>query len=1399
MTYQKHTNVDLEKRDDASNQLPIYRHEGRGLGVAFDNITVQGHSEGQRTVLDLPQILGNILETPLSLFSKLVNQQTTPQSNIVQGVSGVLLPGETMLVLGRPGSGCTTVLKVIANNRDSFAAVDGEVHYGGIKAQEMSQGLKSEIVYSSEDDLHFPTLPVKDTLDFALRLRKPAKYPGNDAQFAAELTDKLVNALGIAHTKKTIVGDSLTRGVSGGERRRVSLAEAMAVNSTLVCWDNPIRGLDSSSALEFLRVLKRMSKATGMTNVVTLYQASETMYRECFDRTIVMYDGRMIFSGKMIEAKRYFEDLGFNCPDRQTTPDFLTSVTSPAERKIRNDYRGPLYLDPESLAQAFRQSPHYARLQQERGLYSRSTETNATTQDEFRREVGRLRSSVAFNNAIEPSAMGKQILVGTKRYYQLFWNDRNTFFTVVSLCIANALIAGSGFYAAPKTASGSFERSGALFFALAYFCLNSLTEVVKTVNARAILLKQHNLGFIHPAAYAIIQTIADIPAALIQTLVFSCCYYFLVGLSSSAPQFFIFVLITFVHCSAVSTMFRMLGAWAPSLSISHLLAGCALPVACLYSGYAPPVPTMHLWGSWIRRVSPTPYAMEALIGNEFHNIKLHCTDSQLIPSGPGYNDIRHQACPMQGAQTGSAEVNGAVYAYGMYGYTRAHLWRNFGIIMAMWVLYTIIGAIGLMVMTRENGRATGPVYKRGALPPQVSSSEFQTQATIAEEVTGSESETDVAEPMDVAPTQEPPAAKDPLTNQDRASFTFDNLSYFVNVEGTEKQLLNQISGYVRPGQLTALMGASGAGKTTLLDNLSRRKTEGRMTGDILLGGSPLSSAFARSCGFCMQQDIHEALTTVREALQFSALLRQPAEAPRSEKLAYVEHIISLLELGTIADALVGATGDGQLNVEERKRVTIGVELAAKPSALLFLDEPTSGLDSQAAYSIVAFLRKIAAEGVPIVCTIHQPSGVIFEMFDHVMLLAPGGRTVYFGETGTNASTITEYFARSGAVMSAEDNPAEFIISTVNEKATDSMDWSQIWNTSPERQALQTKIKMLNSRSFSPVTDTISDQKGQYALSLMAQIMILTQRHWKAVWRNGQYNFSRLFKCVFFEMFVSFTFFHIRNDSSGLQNHMLGILLGSWVIPTIAADVHAMWYEKWSIFEARERNGIYDYKALVSALILVEIPCNIVLFTLIFLVSYWTFGFASTTSIAGFVYFMYLLMAMFGLGFTYLVAALFSNATMAGYAMALLWVTLLMFSGAANPRSALNSFYHPWLYWADPLTYFFEPTVSTVLHGVEVQCSADEMAVFDPPSGQTCQQYLTEYLNTSPGYLTNPNASQGCTYCPYSVGDDFAETLHFFYGDRWRDWAVFLGFCLTNFLLVFVATWFFRVKMRQWKK
>ena len=137
-----------------------------------------------------------------------------------------------------------------------------------------------------------------------------------------------------------------------------------------------------------------------------------------------------------------------------------------------------------------------------------------------------------------------------------------------------------------------------------------------------------------------------------------------------------------------------------------------------------------------------------------------------------------------------------------------------------------------------------------------------------------------------------------------------------------------------------------------------------------------------------QMDVHEGTATVREALRFSAYLRQPYEIPESQKDADVEEILELLELQPLADALVLSLG-----VEARKRLTIGVELASKPELLLFLDEPTSGLDGQSAWNIIRFLRKLADHGQAILCTIHQPSSLLFESFDRLLLLERGGETV----------------------------------------------------------------------------------------------------------------------------------------------------------------------------------------------------------------------------------------------------------------------------------------------------------------------------------------------------------------------------------------------------------------------
>lgn len=142
-----------------------------------------------------------------------------------------------------------------------------------------------------------------------------------------------------------------------------------------------------------------------------------------------------------------------------------------------------------------------------------------------------------------------------------------------------------------------------------------------------------------------------------------------------------------------------------------------------------------------------------------------------------------------------------------------------------------------------------------------------------------------------------------------------------------------------------------------------------------VNGQPRGHSFQRKTGYVQQQDVHLATATVREALRFSAALRQPASVSLQAKYDYVEEVIALLEMERYAEAVVGVPGEG-LNVEQRKRLTIGVELAAKPDLLLFLDEPTSGLDSQTAWSISMLVRKLANNGQAILCTIHQPSAYV---------------------------------------------------------------------------------------------------------------------------------------------------------------------------------------------------------------------------------------------------------------------------------------------------------------------------------------------------------------------------------------------------------------------------------------
>lgn len=196
-------------------------------------------------------------------------------------------------------------------------------------------------------------------------------------------------------------------------------------------------------------------------------------------------------------------------------------------------------------------------------------------------------------------------------------------------------------------------------------------------------------------------------------------------------------------------------------------------------------------------------------------------------------------------------------------------------------------------------------------------------------------------------------------------------------------LLNQVSGAFRPGVLTALMGVSGAGKTTLLDVLAGRKNNGYIEGNITVSGyQKKQDTFARVTGYCEQNDIHSPLVTVYESLLYSAWLRLPRDIDPESRELFVEEVMELIELKPLGNALVGFPNVNGLSIEQRKRLTIAVELVANPS-IIFMDEPTSGLDARAAAIVMRTVRNTVDTGRTVVCTIHQPSIDIFESFDEV--------------------------------------------------------------------------------------------------------------------------------------------------------------------------------------------------------------------------------------------------------------------------------------------------------------------------------------------------------------------------------------------------------------------------------
>jgi ATP-binding cassette subfamily G (WHITE) protein 2 (SNQ2) len=530
-----------EKEDDF--ELGQFMREGhfekrkdgvsaKKVGVIYKNLTVKGVGSTASFVRTLPDaILGTFGPDLYHLVSgwipalKLGRHSQT--RTLIHDFSGVIKDGEMCLVLGRPGSGCSTFLKAIANNRESYAAVEGEVSYGGISAKKQKKQFRGEVNYNPEDDSHMANLNVWQTLSFALKNKTKKNEKGD----IPVILDALLKIFGISHTKYTPVGDEYVRGVSGGERKRVSIAETLATKSTVVCWDNSTRGLDASTALDYAKSLRIMTDISNRTTFVTLYQAGEGIY-EVMDKVIVIDQGHCIYQGPAREARQYFIDLGFHCPERQTTADFLTAVTDPTERQFREGYEDRAPKTPTDLEKAFRQSETYKRVLGEIEQYeSDLKKSEYKDAKEFEGAVREGKSKTVRKKSPFTVSFIRQVLACTQREFWLTWGDKTTLYTKFFIIISNGLIVGSLFYGQSLNTSGAFSRGGSLFFSILFLGWLQLSELMKAVSGRDVVKRHEDFAFYHPSAVSIARVLQDFPLLLAQVIPFGKCLK-----NTSTPQ-----------------------------------------------------------------------------------------------------------------------------------------------------------------------------------------------------------------------------------------------------------------------------------------------------------------------------------------------------------------------------------------------------------------------------------------------------------------------------------------------------------------------------------------------------------------------------------------------------------------------------------------------------------------------------------------------------------------------------------------------------------------------------------------------------------------------------------------------------------------------------------------------
>lgn len=1248
------------------------------IEVRFQNLCIEGDAYvGTRALPTLLNATLNAIEGAIGMIGLSPSKKRVVK--ILQDVSGVIKPSRLTLLLGPPGSGKTTLLQALAGKPDDDLRITGKITYCGHEFSEFVP--QRTCAYISQHDLHHGEMTVRETLDFSGRcLGVGTRYemlaelsrrereagikpdPEIDAfmkataitgQETSLMADYVLKILGIDICADIMVGDDMRRGISGGQKKRVTTGEMLVGPAKAFFMDEISTGLDSSTTFQIVKFMRQMVHIMDVTMVISLLQPAPETY-ELFDDIILLSEGQIVYQGSRENVLEFFEYVGFKCPERKGVADFLQEVTSKNDQEqywYRKDqpYR---YISVPEFVKAFNSFHVGQRLIEElRVPYDKSRAHPAALVKE--------KYGISNWELFKACFAREWLLMKRSSFVYIFKTTQITIMGFIAFTVFFRTEMKTG-----EIADGA-KFWGALFYSLLNVMFNGMTELAMTVFRLPVFFKQRDFLFYPAWAFALPIWVLRIPVSLVESGIWIILTYYTIGFAPSPVRFFKQFLAFFGVNQMALSLFRFIAAVGRTQVVANTLGTFTLLLVFILGGFIVAKDDISKGMIWGYYVSPMMYGQNAIAINEF------------------LSDRWNKSTPIG---TSEPTVGKALLAQrGLYN-TESWYWISVMALFAFSVVFNILFTAALTFLNPLGDNKAILADDDSKKRRQSRSEGTPMQVRNARANDGIVSESTQARRGMVLPFQ-------PL------SLAFNHVNYYVDmpaemktqgVEESRLQLLRDVSGAFRPGVLTALVGVSGAGKTTLMDVLAGRKTGGYIEGSITVSGYPKNQAtFARVSGYCEQNDIHSPYVTVYESLIYSAWLRLAKDVNKETRKMFVEQVMDLVELHPLRNALVGLPGVDGLSTEQRKRLTIAVELVANPS-IIFMDEPTSGLDARAAAIVMRTVRNTVDTGRTVVCTIHQPSIDIFEAFDELLLMKRGGQVIYVGPLGERSHKLVEYFEAVPGVPKIKEgyNPATWMldVSATSVEAQLDVDFAEIYANSDLYRRNQELIKELSSPQ--PGSKDLYFPT-QYSQGFLTQChACFCKQNW-SYWRNSRFNAIRFFMTVVIGLMFGFIFWN-KGGKIYKQQDLINLLGATYAAvlflgATNAASVQSVVAIERTVFYRERAAGMYSELPYAFAQVAIE-TIYVAIQTVIYsLILYSMIGFEwKLGKVLYFYYFIFMCYTYFSM-YGMMVVALTPGHQIAAIVMSFFLNFWNLFSGFLIPRPLIPVWWR-WYYWCSPVAW-----------------------------------------------------------------------------------------------------------------